>query len=329
MGKAFSIEKMPFIISAYKMLLSILAPKRPLKTDDYSAIKRIFKGGSLGVVSLSAVAIALFQPTLPVQATEFSQIYAFGDSLSDTGNAFAKTGLPPEPYFKGHFSNGPVWAEYLADDLGIPETNFAYGGALSGEFGRLQFGSAPAVAVPGALAQAKAFVASSPQADDQALYIIWVGANDYLSGQARDFTKPVDNIRQAVLILEQAGAKNFLLVNLPKLGDLPLFQATAAQPRQIAALNDLVFKHNQALAQTTVDLNRSGAVNVELLDVYTLYESVAAGALGPSDTTDVCTLIAACINNLDTQNSYLFWDSLHPTTAAHRLIADTALEVLR
>ena len=312
------------------MLSRILTRQRSLKSNNRSAIKRILKRGPLGaVVSLSAVAIALFHPTLPVKATEFSQVYAFGDSLSDTGNAFAKTGWPPAPYFDGHFSNGPIWAEYLADDLGIPETNFAYGGALSGESGQLQFGNAPAVAVPGVLAQAKAFVASSPQADERALYVIWVGANDYLSGQVRDPAKPVDNIRQAVLLLEQAGAKNFLLVNLPKLGDLPLLKAIAAQPQQIADLNDLVLRHNQALTQTVADLNRSKTVNVELLDVYSLYESVATGALGPSDATDVCTLVSACVNNLDTQNSYLFWDSLHPTTAAHRLIADTALEVLR
>ena len=305
-----------------------MSHQRLLKSDS-PAIKRILKGKFLRVVALLAVAIALVQPKLPVKAAEFSQIYAFGDSLSDTGNAFAKTGLPPAPYFNGHFSNGPIWAEYLASDLGIPETNFAYGGALSGESGRLQFGNAPAVAVPGALAQAKAFVASSSQADEQALYVIWVGANDYLSGQVRDPSQPVDNIRQAVLTLEQAGAKNFLLVNLPKLGDLPLLKAIAAQPQQVAALNDLVIRHNQALTQAIADLNHSGTVNVELLDTYSLYESVAAGALGPIDATSVCTLVSACVNNLDTQNSYLFWDSLHPTTAAHRLIADTALKVLR
>ena len=53
----------------------------------------------------------------PVAASVFSQIYAFGDSLSDNGNVFAATGMgfPPAPYAQGRFSNGPVWAENLAE----------------------------------------------------------------------------------------------------------------------------------------------------------------------------------------------------------------------
>ncbi|MDY6992457.1 MAG: SGNH/GDSL hydrolase family protein, partial [Pseudomonadota bacterium] len=43
-----------------------------------------------------------------------SPIYVFGDSLSDKGNLFELTGLPPDPpYFNGRFSNGLLWSEYL------------------------------------------------------------------------------------------------------------------------------------------------------------------------------------------------------------------------
>ena len=75
---------------------------------------------------------------LPLKATAatFSQIYVFGDSLSDTGNSLKATGIPPSPpYFQGRSSNGPVWSEYLADDLGLTpqqQTNYAFGGANSG-----------------------------------------------------------------------------------------------------------------------------------------------------------------------------------------------------
>src|SRR5262245_61575441 len=64
----------------------------------------------------------------------FSRIVVFGDSLSDTGNFFHLTGglVPPSPYANGRFSNGPLWVEYLADDLGmqlLPEDVYAVGGA--------------------------------------------------------------------------------------------------------------------------------------------------------------------------------------------------------
>jgi len=69
------------------------------------------------------------------QTADYSNIYIFGDSLSDTGNLFNTTSflqdfpdtsalgipvLPPSPpYFEGRFSNGPIWIENLADELGI------------------------------------------------------------------------------------------------------------------------------------------------------------------------------------------------------------------
>ena len=85
-------------------------------------------------------------------APSFSDVYFFGDSLSDTGNTnklFAD--IPPPfgpievpnmddgPYAGGRFSNGPVWTEYLATGLGLAGAanplhqggnNFAYAGEI-------------------------------------------------------------------------------------------------------------------------------------------------------------------------------------------------------
>lgn len=68
----------------------------------------------------------------------YSNIYVFGDSLSDTGNLFNLTSfaqesqallgvdlpvIPPSPpYFEGRFSNGPLWVEKLAEELDIDLT---------------------------------------------------------------------------------------------------------------------------------------------------------------------------------------------------------------
>src|SRR5262245_981433 len=76
-------------------------------------------------------------------AGQVTQIVSFGDSLSDVGNFYAATGglsPPSPPYDAGRFSNGPIWIEYLAHNLGIAApttsssggTDYAYGGAMSG-----------------------------------------------------------------------------------------------------------------------------------------------------------------------------------------------------
>lgn len=64
--------------------------------------------------------------------TNINKMISFGDSLSDTGNIFnASQWLFPNrnTWFLGHFSNGFVWTEYLANEFNIPVYNWAVGGA--------------------------------------------------------------------------------------------------------------------------------------------------------------------------------------------------------
>ena len=69
---------------------------------------------------------------------DYTNMFVFGDSLSDSGNVYDLTAgtLPAPPYTRGRFANGPVYAEYMADRLGLPldnvlsgGTNYAFGGA--------------------------------------------------------------------------------------------------------------------------------------------------------------------------------------------------------
>src|ERR1700685_4437396 len=82
-------------------------------------------------------------------ATSIDGIYAFGDSLSDAGNVFLGTGgnIPGSPYVNRQFSNGNVWVQDLASDLGLAPltpslaggTDYAYG---TGETGVTSFNTA-------------------------------------------------------------------------------------------------------------------------------------------------------------------------------------------
>ena len=93
-------------------------------------------GGKRLVKFLFPLLLVLF--TGPASA--FSALYAFGDSLTDTGNVYlAAPGVPLAPYYNGRFSNGPLWVEGLANNLGLSinpsvggGTNYAFGGAVTG-----------------------------------------------------------------------------------------------------------------------------------------------------------------------------------------------------
>jgi hypothetical protein len=74
----------------------------------------VFKGMTLILLALQADV---------VQAGQFTQIVAFGDSLTDVGDVYLSTnGTFPAapPYAAGRFTDGLVWVEQLASRLGLP-----------------------------------------------------------------------------------------------------------------------------------------------------------------------------------------------------------------
>lgn len=88
-----------------------------------------------------------------LRSNAYNAITAFGDSLTDNGvyiwivvklvlllnkllagRSFAAShgNDPSDPaYYKGRYSNGPVWIEYLADELDVKLTDLAFAGGMS------------------------------------------------------------------------------------------------------------------------------------------------------------------------------------------------------
>lgn len=60
------------------------------------------------------------------------KVILYADSYSDSGNDYKNSEFPSSPpYWKGRFSNGPTWAEYVAKSISIPFSNNGYGGATT------------------------------------------------------------------------------------------------------------------------------------------------------------------------------------------------------
>ena len=278
----------------------------------------------------------LFSFLFPLQAKAvslFSQIYVFGDSLSDPGNVFRATDglIPPSPpYFEGRFSNGLVWVEYLAEDLELTpdvETNFAFGGATTGSTNTIL------PVLPGLQQQISGFTSANPTADPDALYIVFAGANDYLSAGITDPTIPVTNLANAVTSIVEVGAQNILVPNLPPLGELPRTNNTEFSD----ALNTLTDLHNSALSVALNNLNQSldPSVNIVPLDLNAFFSEAIANpaSFGLTNVSN------ACLTNVDflfdtnydiceNPNEFLFWDDIHPTTIIHQQSATLALNTL-
>jgi len=252
------------------------------------------------------------------RAHAFSQIVAFGDSLTDNGNLFALTGQPPAPYFSGRFSNGPVWVETLAGSLGITLDDRAVGGALTGT------GHEAGLIGLGMTNQFNQYISEGP-ADPNALYVIWGGANDFLNLTTDPATAvgiAVSNLVNGVTNLMAAGAQHFLVPNLPDLGLTP---RSLISPDGGSGATIISSIFNGSLA---FNMGLVGA-DITILDTFTLLQDVVANpaGFGLTNVTEPCFDAAAlpsatlCAN----PDQYAFWDDIHPTNTLHNQLAAEAL----
>lgn len=181
----------------------------------------------------------------------YSNIYVFGDSLSDNGNLKAFNQDPTLPVPE-RLSNGPVAVEYVAAALGFTMTpalhllpipsvgnNFAVAGARSIDGDGNE--TTPDINLP---TQVNAFLArESGSIPSDALYIVFVGGNDIrdarnlwvgsvfedsaeqrkaIKQQSRErIDQAVNSEIAQIAKLIQAGAQNIFVINAPDIGAIP------------------------------------------------------------------------------------------------------------
>ncbi len=275
-----------------------------------------FTKASRRVVFFFAAMALLVIPSLSAHGDMFETVVAFGDSLSDNGNLYRLTDgfIPDSNYFEGRFSNGQVWVEYLAMNLGAVLDDFAYGGASTG--GDLL--------PPGLKVQIATWQRQSSLGQD--LFTVWAGANDYIRLGHTDAQTAVGNILSGLGTLAGDGASRILLLNLPDLGLTPelLSETASAQAEATAYSVDFNERIAQSLASFSGD---HPGVTIYFLDVYGLFGELVADPekFGFQNSTEVSPNFGV---NLQKEGGYVFWDGLHPTTEAHAFLAQAAAELL-
>ncbi|MBF0378424.1 MAG: SGNH/GDSL hydrolase family protein [Desulfamplus sp.] len=290
--------------------------------------------------SLFVAFIVMLVTVSYASSMEFKNIVMLGDSLSDNGNFFdvSEKVYPPAPYDQGRFSDGKVWFEYLAEEIGVSgmALNYAHGGATTGD---TNVSDTPLHGdFPGFADEVEAYLAVAAASQkykgafampEDTLFVIWIGANDLWSvtpaTATEQITKSMSNIQNGLANLIQAGASKFLVINLPDLGKSPKFnknEATATAGTQIA----LVF--NQALEQLLSGIESSYTnITIQRFDSFTLLSEIISNssAFGFTNVVDRKLNVA---DGSVSEGIYLFWDDVHPTTFAHKIIAKEVAEII-
>jgi phospholipase/lecithinase/hemolysin len=258
------------------------------------------------------VAAMLLVMTSIANAGPYSAVFVYGDSLSDTGNIYAASGgtipLSP-PYYNGRFSNGYLAPEYLAASLHSPLVSFAWGGATTGIGNSGDGGSQTMLGMnnlPGMLLQLQGSLPTIAPLASTSLFIVWGGPDDYVTNGLPGVGTAVTDILTIVGALQSVGATHILVPGMPDLGLTPAYYGNASATA-------FSFAFDQALQANLP----KGATYFDTFGFMHLVVS-NPGAFGFTDVTDPCLVgLTPCSN----PNQYLFWDDLHPTTAADQILA--------
>lgn len=226
--------------------------------------------------------------------TRFDTVVIFGDSLSDNGNLYHylwdKFPLSP-PYYKGHFSNGPLWIEQLYDTYfpqgyheGLQDYAVGGAGAVLSYKENLPFTLGMEV---------KDYLYWHTYGKKETtLYTIWIGSNNYLNGPTNieEITDSVvDAIGDAVEKLISHGGNKFFIANIPDLGRAP----RALELGNSELLTKLIETHNRKLEQK-VDGLKAAYPDVTFIyfDVFSYVNEAIdhAAELGFTNISESCYL---------------------------------------
>lgn len=322
--------------------------------NSFKAFKIVCLALVLGVVGLTQPAMAIGEKHL-----DYQRVIIFGDSYSDNGNVFRETGgiIPSaQRYFQGRFSNGPAWAEYFAEDLGINPgdadrfIDMAYGGAkiIHPVREKIKGVNPKYYIVPNLEQQIDIYLKQHDGFKKTDLVVVFIGTNDYLPlfhiQPKRFFQKRADQETEQVERLLAHGGKNLIVFNSRNLSYIPFIQRLNV--KKYFPLNYLNIYYRHYLLQSIQDFNQRLEDNLKnkpavfMYNIFNfdtaIFSKINAGRFHyvmQNKNYMLTNDSEPCYKNYksDYQNikgpvcahpeEYFFYDRIHTTKAANYLLA--------
>jgi len=268
------------------------------------------------VTFLTTLVRALSQSTA---TPSYNALYVFGSSWADTRNG---------PHWQGHYSNGPMWPEFLSTNLGlayIRTNNRAVGGSASSVV----------------LSQVTSF--RPPANPELCLYHFWAGYTDFIQnpdnfrsesiwdGRIRSW---VGSISNGVVRLYDKGARSIVVPNVFDRSREPWFiRDFGANTANQTLCRQRITDFNTALAAALEKIDRAKPD----LRLYTLnMQSKLDDLITNAPSYGFTKTYPGAIDDPSLANKsftgpgqdYLFWDQNHATSKAHEFITAWNLEAI-
>ncbi|KAF0559054.1 gdsl family lipase [Gigaspora margarita] len=274
-------------------------------------------------ITINTMIMCLIQLSLETSMwTTFDNIIVFGDSYSDNGNVYALTNesYPQSPpNYKGRFSNGKVWIEYLSMKYQANLIDKAFIYATSDNDlvpGHIQWDNSN-YSVPGMKQQIDFFINSYPNQNyDKTLFVMWYFGNDYR------YTN--NGINPSAVVSSLINSASQLVNNFkPK---IILFSTIPLLPN---STNNSTFTNHNKVLKNLLDSFSAEHPDVEVLlypfdEVLLKFRESAA----LKEKLNITNVFNNCTSNKDASNvcenpeNYMFWDEGHLTTKIYEYIAN-------
>ncbi|MEQ1639150.1 MAG: SGNH/GDSL hydrolase family protein [Methylococcales bacterium] len=328
-----------------------------------------FHHSQKSITKLAILLVITFTSTqVLAKHAPFERIVAFGDSISDTGNAFALLSkpenqacsgisqsvppyaelddflIPGSPYAIGghHFTNGATWLEGLAQAMalagnvrpafqnaGQKASNYAVGGA------RARTINAPCRV--DLETQKQVYLNDFPVTSENTLVVIAMGGNDVRDAFA---AAAIGEPGTAGLIIQTAlqniaGTFSDLYGRgarhflIMNAPDIGKTPALRLIPGAPAGAAYLTQVFNDNLVLLIQGAHAQG-IDVRLLDVHALVNAVVENPepYGFNNATEACVTPNQPPFKCKKPDTYVFWDGIHPTKSLHEIIAKEAIAVM-
>ena len=278
----------------------------------------------------------------------YSNVYIFGDSLSDTGNLASVIGDFPQPYYMNRVTNGQVSVDVLSEKLGH---------SASASLHLLGLNAGTNYSVARAKAAGEEQIDLNTQvlafqvnhgfvAPSDALYVIFIGGNDIRSAlntadkkEAKSIVKAAaKEVKSAIKNLYHIGGRSFLVVNSANIGTIPetrLIAAATENPDLIDRGRKLSKKYRHALHKVVKSLEYHNDIEIAEFDLFRFFNRLVRNAdkHGFTNTTDACFSSATSSFHPDCNfglnfDQFIFFDEIHPTARVHSIVGDAMAESL-
>lgn len=308
---------------------------------------------------LLATAPALLIAAPAAAQQRYSNLFVFGDSLVDAGNAQEARrlagGMDPAPaaagYYQGRFSNGDTFADYLSVAIGAGRTQASLLGGSNFSVGGAQAREVAGDASPSFAEQVAAFSLSGQTIANSSLVLVTFGGNDVRTELAKfgafvgaggdpalfvpDFSASLSAFRAGLNSLYAAGARNFVVTGLPNIGQIPavtdlgspLLNATGTVfSRQLNSGYDRTTNRDDLRGIDDVVSEfgtASSGASASFFDLFQFQQTLAADptAFGLPATLDTTRPCLRVAGAAPACDGLTYFDTIHPTTQVHRAIA--------